>query len=549
MSQSVLELPDDSFDVCIVGTGPVGAALAHVLVGKGCRVLCLEAGGQEPKPATTALAAADLGMAENHKPVESVVCRALGGTSRLWGGRCVPFDALDFAERSHVPYSGWPLKAADVTGHYGEALAFLGCARDGLASSDTPAEKALGAQNIVLHREAFADETRLDRTWRNMMHSGKVQVSLNSIVRKLIMDPDGGSVRGLLVRHAGQDHQIHPAKSYVLACGGLDNARVLLNTQSDAPGLAGGPEGPLGRYYQCHFGARFAEITLANPVDGAAFAYRRSGNSLLRRRLGLDADCLARHGLRNVSFGVANPRLADASHGSGILSMMYLLLASPLDPRLVSPPIREAQIAGATGAGGHMLNVVRDLPNTVTVGTGLAWQKLRHRRRYPLAHIHSPTGRYDVLSHAEQAPDPRNRAVLSPEKDSSGMRKLAVHYRISRDDAASLVAAHDVLDNALRTAGIGQLIYRVPEGERIDDVFRHNSTGTHQIGTTRMNDNPASGVVDRNCRVHGSANLFIAGSSIFPTSSHANPTLTAVALAMRLGQHLGDMIGEPPRVI
>ncbi|MEM7684542.1 MAG: GMC family oxidoreductase, partial [Pseudomonadota bacterium] len=186
----------------------------------------------------------------------------------------------------------------------------------------------------------------------------------------------------------------------------------------------------------------------------------------------------------------------------------------------------------------HLRNVLLDLHRTAWTAGHLAIQKFWQKRRYPMIHLYSPNGRYDLVSVSEQSPNPDNKVVLSDTCDAAGMPKLAVHYGISHDDAASLVRAHEALDETLRASGFGQLDYRVPGEERVDHVFAHNETGTHQIGTTRMSETPGTGVVDRDCRVFGTQNLYVAGSSVFPTSSDANPTLAAVALALRLADHL-----------
>ncbi|MEL7471170.1 MAG: GMC oxidoreductase [Pseudomonadota bacterium] len=537
-SVEVGDLQDKSFDVCVVGSGPVGAAICHSLTQSGHKVLCIEAGSTSADAKRTALSAADLSNASNHKPVESVVSRSLGGTARLWGGRCVPFDAIDLDARAHVPHSGWPIRFQDVERYHARALSFIGCDPRSFELAGLWPEAKDYPDGIAFTRQSFADEPRLDRHWDGIAASGTLALCIETIVKQLMLDDAGSEVSGLVVAKDGQDHRINPAHRYVLACGGLENARLMLNSQRNCPGFAQGSQGALGRYYQCHFGSRMAELVLQRPSAGRAFNYRRSQSSLLQQRIGVSDGQKAERALLNTSFTVTNPRISDARHGSGVLSTMYLILKSPLGRKLVAAAIRDGQIANASGIGGHLRNVLLDLHRTAWTAGHLAVQKFWQKRRYPMIHLYSPNGRYDLVSVSEQSPNPDNRVVLSDTCDAAGMPKLAVHYGISQDDAASLVRSHEALDETLRASGFGQLDYRVPAKERIDHVFAHNETGTHQIGTTRMSETPGAGVVDRDCRVFGTQNLYVAGSSVFPTSSDANPTLAAVALALRLADHL-----------
>jgi choline dehydrogenase-like flavoprotein len=168
------------------------------------------------------------------------------------------------------------------------------------------------------------------------------------------------------------------------------------------------------------------------------------------------------------------------------------------------------------------------------------------RPRLPGFFIPNKARRYAFFYHAEQAPDPASRVTLGDMRDALGMPRLRIDLRYGEIDARSVVASHRVFDENLRAAGIARLDYSVPESEQMASVLEQATDGYHQIGTTRMSDSPAQGIVDRNCRVHGTANLFIAGSSVFPTSGQANPTLLATALAARLAAHIARIVAVLP---
>jgi choline dehydrogenase-like flavoprotein len=138
-----------------------------------------------------------------------------------------------------------------------------------------------------------------------------------------------------------------------------------------------------------------------------------------------------------------------------------------------------------------------------------------------------------VINYCEQAPDPASRVYLSHEKDALGMNKLVLDWKLSTEEVRAAVRLQEVLGRCLQVAGIGALDTAPSElsGVTFTDA-------SHHIGTTRMSSSERNGVVDSNCRVHGTRNLYAAGSSVFSTSGSANPTLTIVALAVRLADYL-----------
>src|SRR5262249_9442352 len=141
--------------------------------------------------------------------------------------------------------------------------------------------------------------------------------------------------------------------------------------------------------------------------------------------------------------------------------------------------------------------------------------------------------------HAEQEPNPDSRISLSNDRDSFGVPRLRIDFRVTDRDVRSVVNSHDVLDRALRECGKGRIEYRFPSDQLLNEVLRQSRTGgTHQIGTTRMGEDAATSVVDSNLKAHGLSNLYIAASSVLRTSSQANPTLITTALAVRLAHHL-----------
>jgi choline dehydrogenase-like flavoprotein len=201
----------------------------------------------------------------------------------------------------------------------------------------------------------------------------------------------------------------------------------------------------------------------------------------------------------------------------------------------------------------HLSNVLGNLPEIFKTFPQLMTQYLSRDDLRPLF-IRNARGKYALHYHSEQIPSYSSRVRLIDNR-GSGVA-VSVDFRFSEDDARSVVRAHHVLDEALRRSGKGYIEYwQVPE-QRIPSVMAQAIDGYHQIGTTRMSESDRLGVVDRDCRVHGLNNLYVAGSSVFNTSGQANPTFFAVALAARLAEHLHKrsasssvIAGKSPRPI
>jgi choline dehydrogenase-like flavoprotein len=224
--------------------------------------------------------------------------------------------------------------------------------------------------------------------------------------------------------------------------------------------------------------------------------------------------------------------------------MAYLALATPGLGRFLAPEaIRARKLGGdRTRVSRHLRNVIADLPASASYGTRFLRLRYASKVRLPGFFVRNAARRHAFHYHAEQAPNTSSRVRLGEARDALGQRRLIVEPRFARDDAQSVVATHALMDERLRASGLGQLTHKFADDERVDAVLAQAGDGFHQIGTARMSDDPRRGVVDPNTRVHGIDNLYLAGSAIFPSSSQANPTLTAVALAARLAAHLTDRL-------
>jgi GMC oxidoreductase len=412
-----------------------------------------------------------------------------------------------------------------------------------------PAE-AEGGPSEEVHLDSLERWCR--QTNSRLFHSHRLAASANLRIhlRCTAVDfkfaDDGQRLEGVVVA-SGDARRLVTAHHYVLAGGGIECARLLLKAQTTWPRKFGGVNGPLGRFYQGHIFGRIADIVFSDRAIGGSFDYFQDEEGFYtRRRITIDAETQRRHRLLNTAFLPDNPWFYDHRHGSGILSFIYLLLAyEPIGRRLLPEAIRLQQIGPENRQYlPHLGNILADLPGTTLSAIRIARQRFLQSTRKP-GFLDNRTNRHPLYYHGEHAPNPNSRVRLSGERDALGLPRAVVDLRFTDVDANSVVESHALLDAWLRRKGIGRLDYFDAAEERSTRVLEQACDGYHQIGLTRMSSSPRQGIVDGNCRVHDVDNLFVASSSVFPTSGQANPTFLAVAMAARLAEHIEALIRVP----
>lgn len=530
--------PIPPHDVCVVGSGPAGLAVALECARRGLRVAVLESGVRTPSSRAGADLTARTVDPSRHAALSVASARALGGTSHWWGGRCVRLDPIDLSQRPWIDGPGWPIDFQDLAAWQDAAAAFLGC--------EGPFEKEADSRWAELgdvrfdQLERWVPEINIARRHRAVLQSDeRIVVLLGATVTGLQLSAGGDRLDSLQVSGKDGVTSLHPPFC-VLACGGVETTRLLLAARRRFPEAFGGDQGPLGRYYMGHVSGKIADIVLSEPSAAREHDFFLEGASYARRRLTLGAEAQGDLRLRNISFWADNARFHDPSHGSGLLSLVWLGLAfPPLGRRLVSEGVRLSHVGSSKGqVGRHLRNVTRDPIALVRQALSVFVQRFVRRPRKPGFLIASREGRYALHYHAEHAPNPASRITLAEGHDRFGVPVAEIDLRFAQSDARSILRAHAELDARLRQAGVARLQYHAPEDQRVAQVMAQATDGFHQIGTTRMAARPEDGVVDADCKVHGVDNLYIASSSVFPSSGQANPTLATVALALRLAHHL-----------
>jgi choline dehydrogenase-like flavoprotein len=518
------------FDVCIVGAGPAGLACAFACHDRGLNVLVLDAGKERPVPGNPDILAAEIADKNAHDPVEIVAASALGGSSHWWGGRSVPLDPIDLRT--------WPIT-------WDELLPWWRCAAELIGAGAVVERPAPGKFASLTQFHATATETWspipvLAQRWRKRIaRTDGPAILLRARVTG--MHRENGAITALdVLTPAGR--QTAKARRFVLACGGLGGIRLMLLAQKADPSLFGGPSGPLGRGYMGHLSGSISDLVFDNPADADAFGYFNTGiGYMARRRLLPRFETVEGNGIGNTAFWLSNPTSSMASHGSALVSARFLAATTV---RL---------IAGEWGVGElpplspHFANVGRAPWSAVTGLAGVAWtmaaSRITKQNYLPRRFLTSGGGGWRLVYHAEQRNDPSNRISLGDEKDSVGLPKLRIDFRFKDHDAAAVVRTHELLDEDLRKAGAGKLRWTTTDPQA--GVAASARDGYHQIGGAVMSAHSSKGVVDPHCRVHDLENLWIASSSVFPTSGQANPTLTIMALSCRIADQIALAAGRP----
>jgi len=507
--------------VCIAGAGPAGITLALELANKGIDVVLMEAGGRTYEAETQALYEGEV-TGDGNTDIASSRLRQFGGTTGHWTGLCAPLNPIDFEAREGVPHSGWPIGRSDLDPHYEVAQAYLQLGPfeyDFGKWQDRIDAPALPLDPDMVRNAAYQQSppTRFaDTYWDAIATSNQIRCFLHAnLVDILLVDDAVGHFEFSTLE--GKTVRVR-APQFVIACGGIENARILLNCRKQRADGIGNEYDLVGRYYMDHLNCETSAILFADEdVDLSLYdELLEIDGTDLSIGLKLPFEVMRRDALlNNTAFLV--PEFEDATfnndfrnHGWVSFSSMVKAFASG------KKPDRFAE---------NYCNAVEDT-DAIAVGV------YRHVMRRFLREGKTVAAR--LRQDAEQSPNPDSRVYLSDETDVFGWRKAGLDWQIASSDLDSLRRTHEHIGAAVGAAGLGRLQLGIPDPPDLDIVY----TGYHHMGTTRMHDSPQNGVVDRNCKVHSVKNLYMAGSSVFPTCGTSNPTLTIVALAARLADHL-----------
>lgn len=550
-------------DVVVVGAGPAGIVVALEMARSGTRVLLIESGRQTFSERIQGLADAADYDHKLHAPMSMATRRQVGGTSTIWGGRCVPYDPIDFDPRTFIDGANWPISYDELLPYLQRACTWMACGR---AVFDTAQAPHLARPIVPGFIDGEVRNTNLER-WSLPTNFGleyKLQLENSTNVRlitgltctEIVCRPGLSRVDHLECRTL--DGQVRHVRGghFVLAAGGLESTRLLLASTGPNGTAIGNHSDHLGRWYMGHLEGVIANVRFATPPRQTLFGFERDVDGVyVRRRFSFSREFQHDRHLPNIVAWLANPDLADPKHASGILSFVYLALSSPLG-KYFAPDAQRLSLKGEHVPGSpyfeakrgpvseHLKNILRQPFATTRFIVGFGIGRFFPRRKIPGFFVYSPANTYPLQYHGEHRPQRESRVTLSDDRDELGMPKIRIDIRFSDEDIDGVIAAHQCWDEYLRRIGCGQLEYL--HDDPTSAVRVRAGGGFHQIGTTRMSANPDDGVVDAELAVHGVENLFVISSSTFVTSGQANSTLLIVMLAVRLADHLRQLLEADP---
>ncbi|MBP9148084.1 MAG: GMC family oxidoreductase [Rhodoferax sp.] len=518
--------------LCIVGGGVAGITLALEMMRHGIDTILLESGGFKPDSATRDLyrgSSAGLPYAF----ADGCRSRFLGGSSNCWGGWCRPLQAHDMAERAWVPNSGWPFGIEELTPYYQRAHPVL---QLGPLNYDvdywTQAIKRPDVRRIVLPSgrvldsiSQFSPPTRFGQVYRDALtKSTDVKVYLNANVVDIETHADGRTVQQLHVRTLSGRNITVRARQFVLAAGGIENPRLLLAANKQQQAGLGNSHDLVGRYFMDHprlmlGSVKYAANQAHNKLYDIKFHYLNkavsANGTCVAAQFAISPEVQQREGLMNAQLWFDSVFPGEGTQASEAVIRMKHRLHAKVDPDF--------------GFWADMGVLAKHPVNTASF--------VLARLLHPRSLIRDVT----VQVICEPPPERDSRVTLSEHRDALGMPRAKVSWRL---DSEILKRTFDrslqIFAEELKLAGVADVALPPPiEGH----AWPQQIEGTwHHSGTTRMNDSPALGVVDRHCLVHGMGNLYVAGSSVFPTSGANFPTISIAAMTLRLADHLHKVI-------
>ena len=504
------DLPDaaSAADICIVGAGAAGIALAVECVRHGKRVTLLEAGGHASEPAAQDSSSGALG-GRPYRGMQQGRARRLGGTTTLWGGQILELDPIDFGKRDWVPGSGWPFQKAELAPFYQRALVLEGVASSLTQDADVWKRLHLDPPALAdfdLYFSRWCPEPNFASLHTATLQGPAVSVWLHATAVEAVCE--GEHVRGIRARSACGRQAIFHADQYVFCLGAIESARFFLQPSTHAPWQQCAV---LGRYFQDHIDCNAATLVATNPAAlHQAFDTVFLNGFKYSPKLKLNADTQRRHRMLNVGATVFSSEEQDASLGE-----LKALVKDGLRGHLRPPT--PAQLRGA----------LRHAPLLA-----------RKAYRYAVQHraYHSPGAGLQLRVHCEQQPTSASTITLTPDRAALGLLRAQVNWVIAPTELESIRCFVHLARQAL--APFADLVPHPALLQPADAFVDFCEDSFHHMGGMRMDASPRAGAVDLNLRLHGTSNCYVCSTAVYPGSGFSNPTHTLLALAARLAEHL-----------
>lgn len=507
--------------ICVIGSGPVGLSIvAEFLNSPKIDVIVVESGALSANSKNDTLnELTNTGDAESG--LAGSRARVFGGTSTLWGGQAIPLSSLDFEQRPWVQNSGWPFHIGTLSDYFRRAAKILEI--DGadfdldIWQKNSGFKKDIDQEKLRLTFSRWSPAPDFSKTYlKTIEKSQHVKILVNANVTELESSKSGTSVKSAVIKslpgHTGRVR----ADIFILCCGGIENPRILLNSKSFSGDGLGNQYGNVGKFFQDHvayYGARLIPMDFKKFVS--LFSSYFNKNQMYLPKLQLSERLQTENKALNVIGNVGVEYTKDSA--VALKRLFNDLKSKSIDK----------------GTFNSLAQVMKD---PIDSGRLILSYGLSRRMYYPRK------ADYFLIANCETEPAAESAVSLDSELDALGVPKAKVNWAITNSVKQSLLLYLENVREELDRLGIAQAIIKPSLYEESDAWKSSIFSIYHHIGTTRISDSSESGVVDSSCKVHGVENLYIGGSSVFPTSGAANPTFTAMALSLRLADHLKSII-------
>ena len=510
-------------DVCIIGAGAAGIAIAREFLGTRHKILLLESGGFGPEPDSQKLYDSEI-TGLPHTGIHEGRARIFGGTTTLWGGQALRFDDFDFQERSWVPYSGWPISRAELDPYYdrAERVLHLGprISYPDLCSSYGIAPPPFDPDKLYMDCSRWSPKPNFGTAYRQeLKNASNVSVLLHANVTSVVTNGAAAAVESVEFSTLDGKKGSARARYCIICCGGIETARLLLASNRVEPHGVGNRNDLVGRCFQEHIHLNYGKLMTGNRAHLQDLfesffvkGLKHAPLVTLTQRLQVEEKLLSVHG--NLAF--------EPAPDSGIAAMKKLFRA--VIGRSVSNVAELRQL------------IVRSLANPGDL------LRLAYRLRVQKRAGTPRQGPIYLGAQCEMAPNPESRVLLSEARDPLGMPRVRLDWRLGELERRTLSEFIKQLASEFARLGLGT--FDLEQAAILEDPaawIERAHDSAHHMGTTRMHETPQLGVVDPQCQVYGIANLYIGSSAVFPTSARSNPTLTILALSLRIADRLKEL--------
>lgn len=534
------------YDLCIIGSGPAGIILALEYARlRSCGSVVILEFGKGKKIKNSLDDSIRIKNSANHHDPYDCTNKGLGGTSLTWGGRCVTYDEIDFIDRPILNGEcTWDKKLfhevnqyLPLAAHYFECGKAVFNLHDSEKFKNTSIAEGFMEGNIsdkIIER--WSMPTRFGAKYEKILRKTRILTLREGWEAREFGEPDKtGKITKLKIRNSKEELDEICASKFVIAAGAQESTRLLLRNTHIFKNLKKIPQA-LGKYYQGHLSGKIASVIFSGDPSKTEFGFIKDEDGVyLRRRFQFTTRFLKKKNLLNTAMWLDNPLYHNPAHKNGAMSLMYLLMITPvLGKRLAPPAIKESITKGeVVNVGAHFLNVAKDFPESLFKPAEIFYKRYFQKRKLPGVFLYNKQNVYALHFHSEQIPLSCNKMKLAKDGET-----LEVDYTLCDEDINSVIQLHSELDKHLRKNKCGKLIYWYDKNELPANIRNMSKDGLHQVGTIRIADSPDRGVVDKNLKIFGVDNIFVCSSAVFPTSGQANPTFYLGAFASRLAHHL-----------